>query len=270
MKAALLNKVTGQKEWNHWHVSSSHDHKVSIHVDKDHDFGKDEILDFVFPKDDRTFSTDAVGRDRTEQAMDTTSHVKAIISGACSYEDSDEIIGELQFCYLTGMLLGNIACMEQWLHLVKVMFRAFRLVMEEPVLFRKFIQAVLAQLKYDGVGIEGSIFDMDGGLEHDLKGILTVFKSRLDEQLLKAETRLTLEQKAVGDAFGEFESFLWKWRGGWDLRGNYVRSGQIQLEDGEFVEAELGDFEAEDERGEFAPAMVELDEDGLEKGRISL
>jgi A1 cistron-splicing factor AAR2 len=33
----------------------------------------------------------------------------AIISN-CSYEDHDEIIGELQFCYVTGMILGNVAC----------------------------------------------------------------------------------------------------------------------------------------------------------------
>lgn len=44
---------------------------------------------------------------------------------------------------------------------------------------------------------------------------------------------------------------------------------QIQLEDGEFVDAELKDFEAEDERGEFAPAVVELDEHGREKGLFS-
>ncbi|KAL5319781.1 hypothetical protein ACEPPN_012838 [Leptodophora sp. 'Broadleaf-Isolate-01'] len=251
MKAAFLNRVTGQKEWNHWQVSSNHDDKTSNGVSGGNarEFGRDEILDFVFPEDGRTFSTNAVGRERTEQAMDTSSHIVAVITGSCTHEDSDEIIGELQFCYLTGMMLGNIACIEHWAHVVKVMFRAFRLVMDLPILFRKFIQAVHAQFIYDGVGIEGSILDADGGLEHDLKNLLTVFKSRLDEQLLQAETRLTPEQKSVGDAFAQFESFLWKWRGGWDLRGNYVRSGQIQLEDGEFVDAELRDFEAEDERG---------------------
>ncbi|KAH7321764.1 AAR2 protein-domain-containing protein [Rhexocercosporidium sp. MPI-PUGE-AT-0058] len=270
MKAALLNKVTGQMEWNHWQVSSNHDYKISNGASggNNREFGKDEILDFVFPKDGRTFSANSVGRERTEQAMDTSAHILAIISGSCTHEDSDEIIGELQFCYLTGMMLGNIACMEHWAHIVKVMFRAFRLVMDLPILFRKFIQAVHAQFVYDGVGFEGSILDADGGLEHDLKNLLTVFKSRLDEQLLQAETRLTPEQKSVGDAFAQFESFLWKWRGGWDLRGNYVRSGQIQLEDGEFVDAEIPDFEAEDERGEFAPAVVQLDDDGREIGLV--
>jgi A1 cistron-splicing factor AAR2 len=35
------------------------------------------------------------------------------------------------------------------------------------------------------------------------------------------------------------------------------------------IDAELKDFEAEDERGEFRPVMVELDEDGREKGLIT-
>jgi len=36
----------------------------------------------------------------------------------------------------------------------------------------------------------------------------------------------------------------------------------------EMVDAELKDFEAEDERGEFAPAVVLLDEFGQEEGLI--
>ena len=45
---------------------------------------------------------------------------------------------------------------------------------------------------------------------------------------------------------------------------------QVQLEDGEFVDAEMKDFEAEDERGEFAPQVVELDEAGRERGLFCL
>ena len=34
------------------------------------------------------------------------------------------------------------------------------------------------------------------------------------------------------------------------------------------MDAELKDFEAEDERGEYAPVVVDLEEDGREKGLI--
>src|SRR5206468_309365 len=104
-------------------------------------------------------------------------------------------------------------------------------------------------------------------LQDELKVILTVFKSRLKEQLLETGANLTDEQRNVGEAFEAFESLLWKW--GWDLRGNYLRSGKIQLEDGEFVDAELKEFADEDERGEFAPVVVDLDENGRESGLIS-
>jgi len=249
IKFPLLDKVTG-KSWNKWHVSSAHDAKPAIEhlsskIDGPADFGKSEVLNFVFPKDTRTFSQNSVGRERTEQAMDTSSHVRAIISN-CSAEDADEIIGETQFCYVTGMILGNAACMEHWAHIIRTIFRAFRLAVVEPVFFRKVIEAVHAQFIYDD-SLTASIFDHDSSLESDLKLLLTTFKSRLNEQLLAQGSYLSNDQSAVGRAFEEFESWLWKWD--WDLRGNYVRAGKIQLEDGEYVDAEMKDFEAEDERG---------------------
>ncbi|TVY39664.1 hypothetical protein LSUB1_G003580 [Lachnellula subtilissima] len=272
IKGALLSKVTGQK-WNHWQVSSLHDYnheghnpKSSRDADITIDNYKDEILNFVFPKDTKTFSDESRGRQRTQQALDSTSYVEDIINDQCTYQDSDEIIGEVQFCYLTGMLLGNIACMEQWAHVVKIVFHAYYLSLEMPVFFTKFIQAVHNQFRYDHEYLDGSILDHDSNLAHDLRVALIVFKSRLNEQLLAQGKDLNSEQSALAKAFEEFEEWLWKWD--WDLRGNYVRSGQIQLEDGEFVDAEIEDFQEEDERGEWAPAVVDLDENGRERGLI--
>lgn len=166
------------------------------------------------------------------------------------------------------MLLGNIECQEQWAHIVKVVFKAFRLAMDMPALFRKIIETVHAQLVFDEEAIDGSIFDHDIYFQDELK--FTVFKSRLDEQILERAARgdLTEDQIEVGKAFEALESWLLKC--GWDLRGNYLRSGKIQLEDGEFVDVELEEFEAEDERGEYAPVVVDLEEDGREKGLIRL
>lgn len=113
------------------------------------------------------------------------------------------------------------------------MFRAFRLALDLPVFFKKVIEAVHAQFIYDHEGLDGSILDHDENLPEDLKMILTVFKSRLNENLMAQGSNITADQEAVGRVFEALESWLWKWN--WDLRGNYVRSGQIQLEDGEFV-----------------------------------
>ena len=48
---------------------------------------------------------------------------------------------------------------------------------------------------------------------------------------------------------------------GWELGDEYVRKGMVQLEDGEQVELEMDELEAEDERGEYAPVVVHLDEE---------
>lgn len=267
---ALLDRITGNKGWNNWQVCSVHDH-VHKTLSGDNpeitmDY-RDEVLRFTFPQYKRTFSDESLGRARTEQAMDSTSHILKIIRKNCSHENPDEIIGEIQFCFITGMLLGNVACMEQWTHVVKMVFGAYDLVLQMPDFFRKFIEAVHAQLIYDDEGLEGSILDYETSLSDDLKLILTKFKARLNEMLLELGSNITCEQSAVGKAFGELETWLWKWD--WDLRANYVRSGKYQLEDGQWIDVELKDFQAEDERGEFAPVMVELDDDGHEKGLIN-
>ena len=280
IKGAMLNRITSQA-WNKWHVSSTQESKsmemkpidtklntmLDIASDRVEQMTRsDQVLSFAFPRTGMTFSLQVIGRARTEQALDTSSHVLSIIHEKCTYGDSDEVIGELQFCYVTGVLLGNMTCQEQWAHVVKVMFKAFQLAMNEPEFFQKVVETFHSQLIYDEEGIEGSIFDHDASLEDELKIILTTFKSRLIEQLLAKGSDLTEQQNEVGKAFESLESWLWKW--GWDLRGNYVRSGKIQLEDGEIVDAELKEFEAEDERGEHAPVIVDLDEDGYEMGLI--
>lgn len=266
---SLLNRITGNKGWNNWQVCSVHDHLHKTPSGSNPEITmdyRDEVLRFTIPQYKRTFSDESLGRARTEQAMDSTSHILKIISKNCSHENADEIVGEIQFCFITGMLLGNVACMEQWTHVVKMVFGAYDLVLQMPDFFRKFIEAVHAQFIYDDEGLEGSILDYEPSLSDDLKLILTKFKARLNEMLLELGAKITCEQSAVGKAFGELETLLWKWD--WDLRANYVRSGKYQLEDGQWIDAELKDFQAEDERGEFAPVMVELDDDGREKGLI--
>ena len=111
------------------------------------------------------------------------------------------------------------------------MLKAYRLVLELPVFYCKFIKAIHAEFMFDEAAMSGgSILDYEPDLRNELKTLLITFKSRLNEQLLAQGSDLTEQQSAVGKAFEALESWLWKW--GWDLRGNYVRSGKIQLEDG--------------------------------------
>ena len=46
---------------------------------------------------------------------------------------------------------------------------------------------------------------------------------------------------------------------GWELSDDFVRRGMLELEDGEMVEMDMEEMEGEDERGEYAPVVVDLE-----------
>jgi A1 cistron-splicing factor AAR2 len=140
------------------------------------------------------------------------------------------------------------------------------LVVEKPQLARSLVQTFHAQLLYNGRYLQEDVLGMMPEHAHKLQKALITYKARLDERLLALGDQCTPDQCAVGVAFSSLESWLWTL--GWDLRGEYLRSGNVMLEDGEIVQAELSDFEDEDERGEFAPTVVEM-QDGREAGLLS-
>jgi A1 cistron-splicing factor AAR2 len=276
----LLTRITGQAG-NAWQVSSNDEGKqfsrtasksppaienTGTPTFDESIMNNERFLDFLFPRGSRIYSEQVTGRMRTEQAMDSTAFIEGVIKNHSSGGDFDQIIGELQFCYITGIVLGNITLMEQWGHEIKLLLKAFHLAMEQPALFRGIIKSIHAQLMYDEEEVDGSIFDHDEYLQNDVKLALTVFKSRLEEQMSEVGESKTQEHAQLEKAFEELEAWLQKWD--WELSGNYLRSGRIQLEDGEYVDAELKEMEDEDERGEYAPVIVEMEEDGREKGML--
>ena len=280
IKGAMLSRITGGN-WNKWKVTSMDECETTTGKPVDYQgqtpmdlvpegvdttVATEKVLKFIFPPGSKTYSEMVVGRARSEQAMDSSSHVKGIIADSCSSDGPDDVIGELQFCYLTGVLLGNICCMEQWGHVVKILFKAFRFAVDEAPFFTRVIEVFQAQLVYDDECLQGSIFDHSHHLQDELKVILTIFKSRLVELLSAKGDALSEEEIELKTVFERLETWLSKW--GWDLRGNYLRVGKIQLEDGEYVDAEMEDLEAEDERGEYAPVVVDMDEDGRERDLI--
>ncbi|KAL7626698.1 hypothetical protein AAE478_003472 [Parahypoxylon ruwenzoriense] len=228
--------------------------------------GKSQLR-FTFSIDAPLISPTVEGEERTRQALDPTSFVLDTLGRGGRPED---LVGELSFAFLTGMHLGNYSCLDQWWFYVnKVIFRSYGLATSRPELAAHLIQTFHAQLVYNDRYLEGDILEMMPSETLSLKKALTTYKARLDEKLLALGDRITPQQHAVGTAFSALES--WLWRLGWDLRGAayVVRSGNLMLEDGEVVHAELSDFEDEDERGEFAPVVVELDDVGREAGLVS-
>ncbi|KIH92704.1 aar2 domain containing protein [Sporothrix brasiliensis 5110] len=198
------------------------------------------------------------GANRSERrtgASDTTDRIIAVLehsfpspddSTTVTHLDDNDLIGELQFVFLTGTLLSNLSCLEQWWHLVlKIFLRAQGLVSRRPSLCRSFIQTLHSQFSYLERYVSGGFLgytlartagqsittvDADAGgagiFEAKPQGAarlqasLTDFKRHLNETLLGLGKAASPEEAAVGEAFASLEASLWKY--GWDLRSDYA------------------------------------------------
>ncbi|KAI9885170.1 MAG: ribosomal protein S14, S11 [Watsoniomyces obsoletus] len=134
-------------------------------------------------------------------------------------------------------------------------------------------------IAYRGGG--GSAGDEGGGGAGLLKWLLKSFRRGLDDLVSSSdeeeistddaeggmqemkndddgdEGRRRKAIKMVKNAYDDLENFV-KSEFNWEMNDSYVRKGLLQLEDGEEVEMEVDDLQEEDERGEYAPVVVDL------------
>ncbi|KAF2964654.1 hypothetical protein GQX73_g8924 [Xylaria multiplex] len=264
----LLSRVVGQSQ-NTWHVTTTDSVAGDTGLAEEAQLyaSGTSHLQFTFPIDARLINPESTGQERTRQALDPTGWIIDKLEGANGDYCPGDLLGEFQFAFLVGMHLGNFSCLEQWFFLAtRLIFRSYSLTIERPEQARNLIQTFHAQLLYNDRYLEGDVLELMPEHARKLQLALTTYKNRLSEKLSALRDLCTPGQHAVGMAFKSLES--WLLRLGWDLRGEYVRSGNVMLEDGEMIQAELSDFEEEDERGEFAPLVVEM-ENGTEAGLLS-
>ncbi|KAG5821275.1 hypothetical protein H9Q74_000365 [Fusarium xylarioides] len=273
---SLLNRVTGQN-YDNWTVHTGDRVKGSIlmagEMELDNSISnpllKARELNFGFSQRTKTYSTDNTGADRTLRATDATPYILSQVDASDNDLGPDDVIGEFQFSFVVGVHLGNDSCIQQWWHmLLKIFLRAHLLPLRRPSLAAAFIRTLTAQLTYSASWLEGSILDTAESQTKDLRLSLTVYKRRLDEFLQGLGNDATSEQLAVATAFAGLEAVVTGTLD-WDLRGDYLRRGKVMMEDGEEVELEVADLAAEDERGEWAPEIVDLDESGRQRDLVS-
>ena len=225
-------------------------------------------LKFCFDQHGKTYSMTQIGSARTLEATDSTTHILSLIDNPSNNLTEDDIVGELQFSYITGVHLGNDSCIQQWWYMIlKLILKAYTLPATRPDLASALIRTITAQLIYGKEHLETSVLDQADSKSRELRLSLIIYKRRLEETLASLGKTATPEQITVGNAFSRLESTLTDL--GWDISADYLRKGKVMMEDGEEVEVEVSDLQAEDERGEWAPEIVELDEHGRQKDLVS-
>lgn len=238
-------------------------------------------LNFLFPEGDvDLYTATGLGDD---PVPDTSMDILRLLDTPGTGVTEADLIGELQFTFLTGLHLSNLACIEQWWHMVlKIVLRAHQLVNLRPGLSLAFLTTLHSQMvynekyispsnssddteprhEYGGTGGATSLLDIIPGNKRKLREALTLYKRRMNQLLLNLPGGLvTPEQGQVGKAFVEVEEWFWKL--GWDLRTDYVKAtkgGQ---------DGEVDDDLPFDEDDEYKPVIVDLDDHGREIGLVS-
>ncbi|KAJ9152044.1 hypothetical protein NKR23_g3009, partial [Pleurostoma richardsiae] len=319
---ALLERVTGRRGVAEWMVDTADGAKGEAGASFAQAAGAGRLLraagggelTFLFAPDDvdvllrrphpPSGASPADGGDAHARRLDpTTAQVLTVLDNPASGVAEADLVGELQLAFLTGMHLSNLACLEQWWHLVlRLILRAHGLALVRPRLARDLLRTMHAQLVYSeryivgsppappsDSGSTGAVAKRGGGARGDsarnggedddsagmgildvmprnkarLRGALTTYKRRLDEALLGLGDGITAEQAEVGEAFLDLETYLWRY--GWDLRGGEDEGVGGRAGDG----GGMGPRDEDEDDDEYQPVVVDLDESGREVGLLS-
>lgn len=247
---ALLSRFTNDSDWRITSASCGAQDADHIPGLSSEETGSEEReLQFLGIDLKRTWRAEAVGRERTEGAVDRSWALEEV-ERRWGGEGGDVVMGEMEVCFLMVVTVGNYSCLEEWKRVLGLVLTCKRAVGEREGWFVGFVGGLRRQLERGG-DVEGGLFDMSDEGGAYLKGLLKGFRRTLGEVFGEGEgedVKLEMEQ---------LEGFL-KGDYGWDLSDSFVRRGMLELEDGEQVEMEMEEMEGEDETGDYAPVVVEL------------
>lgn len=203
----------------------------------------------------QTWREGAVGRERTEAAIDRSWALNDVVKRWESADETkheawgDVVLGQMEICFLMVLTVANYSCLEEWKRCVALVLTCKRVVRERKEWFAGFLLLLRRQMERCE-DVEGGLFDMSDGTY--LKRLLNGFKMTLGHVFGNSEGEdIKMEMQNL-------EGFLNR-EYGWELGDGFLRSGMLELEDGERVEMDLEEMEGEDERGEYAPVVVDLD-----------
>lgn len=212
----------------------------------------------------RTWREGAVGRERTEAAQDKSWALGDLVfkyssrvSGEITIDERTgeaQLLGELQFTFLMVLTMMNFSCLQQWKRLLELILTCRRAILEREAFMSEVLRLLLRQLERCD-DVEGGLFEIDGDEGgHFLRNLLSKIKRSVDEVIPKGTESMVKTELDKLEAWVK-EEYDWELR-----RESIVRRGMLQLEDGEQIEMEMEDNDADEETGEYAPMVVDLGE----------
>lgn len=253
----LLGHLTQNEDWKITTASCAKEDRDEIPGLTAEDFGDEEReLGMLGIDLKRTWRKGAIGRERTEAALDSSWALNDVVERWQPRDQKDKgewgsvVLGQMEACFLMVLTVANYSCLEEWKRCVGLVLTCKRAVREKEEWFGTFLVLLRRQMERCE-DVEGGLFDLrdEGGAY--LKSLLKGFKMTLGKVFEDAEG------EQVKKEMEELEAFM-KSEYGWELGDEFVRRGMLELEDGEQVEMETEEMDGEDERGEYAPVVVDL------------
>ena len=250
----LLSHLTQTEEWRITSASSAKQDRDDIPGLSNEEVGEEKELGVLGIDLKRTWRKGATGRERTEGALDSSWALDDVIDrwNEDNSHDGDQILGQMEACFLMVLTVANYSCLEEWKRCVGLALTCKRAVRQRSEWFARFL--VLSRKQMERCeDVEGGSFDMSDEGGGQLKKWLKGFKMTIRQVLNEGEGEDIKEEMEALEAFlkSQYE---------WNLGDEFVRKGMLDLEDGEQVYLETNEMEGEDERGEYAPVVVELDD----------
>ncbi|KAK6331973.1 hypothetical protein TWF718_002510 [Orbilia javanica] len=218
---------------------------------------------------------------RLESSLATADSTAESLSGnlpsSADTEDGQAaLLAELSVSFVLTVLLANYSSAVQFKHVLEISLTAGEAMKSHTKYFVRLVGLIEDMLKAARL-VVGEKAESDEEDDEEAVGVpvednvLEEFVSGGDAWLIKLlrgfnrdlkeveEVKDKKELERLREGFKKLEIFCKKV--GWYLDDQYVRKGMVDLppeEGGGRIEVELEDMEGEDERGEFAPVIVEL------------
>ena len=259
MSPRLLRHLTQDEDWTITSASSAKEDRDEIPGLTAEDVGEEEReLGVLGINLKRTWRDGAIGRERTEAALDSSWALSDVVERWQSRDRTEKeewgnvVLGQMEACFLMVLTIANYSCLEEWKRCIGLVLTCKRAVRERREWFGTFLVLLRRQMERCD-DVEGGLFDLSDEGGAYLKRLLKGFKMTLGHVFGDAEGDEVREEMEALEAFLKRDH-------GWELGDEFVRRGMLELEDGEQVEMEMEEMDGEDERGEYAPVVVDLDD----------
>jgi A1 cistron-splicing factor AAR2 len=200
----------------------------------------------------QTWDDGDIGTVRTERARDRSWYLSQLVQrlteGHEHHVAAREVLGEMQFCFLMVVVLANWSCLEGWKRILGVVCTCRQALEGAEAWFVEVLKVLKGQMERVE-DVEGGVFELrEESASAWLRELLRRFRGNV-EDVLGEGSKLEREMKALEEMMRDVY--------GWEVGKGVLKRGMVQLEDGEMVEVSLDEADEDEERGDWAPVVVE-------------